>query len=642
MRIYELAKQKNCSNDDIKKILDELHVSYKSHSSSIPEETLKEVLARLEPKSGKAKVKTTSVSAPSAEKAPDKKEDKPKPKEDKKEEKAEKEEKKKTDKTEKNAAPAPAASKKKIEKKSASSAADETPLESVKTTTPVKPQAAINGFPDSSKTAIGATPETLPEPLKEGPSPAALTTLVVATEPEKLTPVPPKSALAPSPLLNDLPEEIEEEIESYEEAYEEEVYEEKTAAKKKVHKTDRAKGSQKQTEPEIQTEPGAADSVVLNIDPKTPIVVQNGVTVKDLADTSGIPASEIIKKLFLLGMMASINQSLDKDTILIVADEFKVPIEVKTSAPEPAPVAVEEPTPVLEEEMLETRPPVVTIMGHVDHGKTTLLDAIRKSKIVDQESGGITQHIGAYLVPHGNGHICFIDTPGHAAFSSMRSMGANVTDIVVLVVSAADGVQPQTIESIRHAKEAEVLIIVAINKMDANGANPDRVKSQLAEQGLNPEDWGGDTLCVGVSAIKGEGIQALLDAIHLQAELLELKANPKGKAFAIVLESCQTDSMGPMVTVLVKNGLFRVGDALACGHVSGKIKRMENDLGQVVLVAKPSYPVRVFGFSGVPDTGSRVRVFHSDKEAKESARVESEHRRHNTLKKKEAITVDNL
>jgi translation initiation factor IF-2 len=577
MRIYELAKQKNCLNEDIEKILDDLHVPYKSHLSSISEDTVKIVLARFDTKSEKIKPKTLDEKTPSTKEK--RKENKKTPQEN---------------------------DKKKDDKKQEKQTAAPTP---VAVSIPPSPQ-----------------------------------TLVLEAEPDTLA-VPPKSALFPSPLLNELPEEIEEEIESYEEAYEEEAYEEKTAAKKKVHKTDRTnKGHQKQSESEIPITPlESSETPVFQIDTKNSIVVQNGLTIKDLADVSGIPASEIIKKLFLMGMMASINQSLDKDTILIVADEFKISIEVKDALAVDTSPVIEEPfVPVLEEEVLEARPPVVTIMGHVDHGKTTLLDAIRKTKVVDQESGGITQHIGAYLVPHGSGHICFLDTPGHAAFSSMRAMGANVTDIVILVVSATDGVQVQTLESIRHAKEAEIPIIVAINKMDATGANPDRVKSQLAENGLNPEDWGGDTLCVGVSALQEKGIQELLDAVILQAELLELKANPKGKAFAIVLESCQTDNMGPMVTVLVKNGLFRVGDALVCGHVSGKIKRMENDQGQMIPVAKPSYPVRVFGFSGVADTGARVRVFPSEKEAKESARVEADHRRHNALKKKEAITVDNL
>ncbi|MBN2143588.1 MAG: translation initiation factor IF-2 [Candidatus Aureabacteria bacterium] len=591
MRIYEIAKKHDCSSNEVKTILDELKIPYKSHSSTIDEDVLPKVENRL--------VKFLHKKPPSSGQVH------------------------KTDKPE--AEPA----------ESVSSEAHKTKGKSVKekkishkTDSDLSHQKKKPSHPQER---IKEIPEKKPEDKKDKKK----------EEPLKPHPVQPESLEEPIPPPLPDTDDFKEDYESYEEAYEEKFL------KRKIPKSDRVKSTPKQSETwdKDQREEEAvprAEEVKL-IRPTGKVTVPDGLTVKELSEVIGIPASEIIKKLFLLGMIASINQQLDKDTLLIVADEFKIDLEVKdveitSEVAEP----ITEELFSKEEDTLEVRPPVITIMGHVDHGKTTLLDYIRKSKIVEQESGGITQHIGAYLVEHDNKKICFLDTPGHSAFTAMRAMGANVTDTVILVISAVEGIQPQTVECINHAKEAEVPIIVAINKIDMEGANVDRVKGQLAEMSLTPEDWGGDTLCASISALKGIGIDELLNAVNLQTELLELKANPKGKPLGIVIESCQTDHMGPLVTVLVKNGEFKVGDAVACGHVYGKIRRMEDDRGNSVPTASPSVPVRIFGFSSVPDTAARVRVFPSEKDARESARVEAENRRHNALKKKETITLDNL
>ena len=570
MRIYELAKKHNCSSKEIQTILDELKITYKTHSSSIPEEilgTVEEKLSRL--LSSGSGTPDSSPSTPAAE----------------------------TDKTEssKKTVSAEDLKSKKHEKKSAEA--------SLKTKSkkdshlPAKNKTVSAETSDDDKTFAETTLETLPE------------------------------------------ENVD--IEKYEKVFEE-IFEEEQYIKRKATKT---KFSPKTKDAETDTIEGASDKTAAEFIPETkePIVVNDGLSVKELAEATNIPASEIIKKLFLLGMIASINQSLDKDTILIVADEFKLHLEVKAPEQDIVKKIIEKTKETEQiEEALEVRAPVVTIMGHVDHGKTTLLDTIRKTKIVDTEAGGITQHIGAYMVEHKGSKICFIDTPGHAAFTSMRAMGANVTDIVVLVVAANDGIQPQTIESISHAREAQVPIIVAINKVDLDFVNPDKIKADLAPYNITPEEWGGDNLFIPVSALKGQGIDELLDAINLQAELLELKANPKGKPFGIILESCQTNQLGPVATVLVKNGVISVGDPVVCGHVYGKIRRMENDRGEIVEKATPSMPVKVYGFTDVPEVAAKVKVYPSDREAKDAAKKEEESRRHNMLNKRDVITLDNL
>ena len=354
------------------------------------------------------------------------------------------------------------------------------------------------------------------------------------------------------------------------------------------------------------------------------------ITVRELADKMGRSPIDLIKELMNAGIMANINQVIDYDTAAIVAEDmgFKIrefkPVEpVVEAQPEEAPIAVstQHRATYSEEELkdLRERPPVVTILGHVDHGKTSLLDVIRSTNVTASEAGGITQHIGAYQIQVQDKSITFLDTPGHAAFTAMRARGASVTDIAVLVVAADDGVQPQTIEAINHARAAHVPIIVAINKMDLATANPDHVKNQLAEQGLVPEDWGGDTICVPVSAKTKMGIDSLLDMILLVAEMAEFKANPRRAAEGVVIESRLDRSRGPMATLLVQEGVLKPGDALLIGQVYGKIRAMYDYRGRPLKRATPSTPVVVMGLKDVPAAGDTFTAVADERVAREMA-----------------------
>ncbi len=350
---------------------------------------------------------------------------------------------------------------------------------------------------------------------------------------------------------------------------------------------------------------------------KKVITVEEQLTVARLAEKLAIPATELIKKLMDLGMMLNQNAPVDFDTASLLAEEYGAKLEMKAAEQdESESVEIEE-----EPENLEPVPraPVVTIMGHVDHGKTSLLDKIRQSHVAQSEAGGITQHIGAYQVELEGGKITFLDTPGHEAFTSMRARGAQVTDIAILVVAANDGVMPQTLEAISHAKAANVPIIVAINKIDAPGANPDRVKQQLSEHGLIPEDWGGDTICVPVSALRGDGIGELLEMINLVAEMQELKAPVDGLAKGTVIEAKLDKFRGPVATVLIQKGTLKVGDPVVAGTVCGRVRALTNDKGQNIKTAGPSTPVEVLGLGDVPHAGDLFQVTTSEKQAREIA-----------------------
>ncbi len=353
--------------------------------------------------------------------------------------------------------------------------------------------------------------------------------------------------------------------------------------------------------------------------PQGPLVIPDTITVQELADRIGVPATTIIKSLMQAGVMASINQSIDHDAAAAVAE--KLGFEVAR----PEERSIERFTDIEEDDgNLEPRPPVVTIMGHVDHGKTTLLDAIRQTRVVEKEAGGITQHIGAYQVEVNGQLITFLDTPGHEVFTAMRSRGAQVTDIAVLVVAADDGVMPQTVEAINHAKAADVPIMVAINKIDRPGANVERVKQQLVEHGLVPEEWGGDTICVPVSAITKEGLDNLLEMILLLAEIYDLKANPNRPALGVVIEAELDRNRGPVATVLVRTGTLRVGDSLIAGTIVGRVRAMYTEDGETVEEAGPSRPVSVLGFQDVPHAGDSVEVVADDKAARELAAKRAE------------------
>ena len=370
------------------------------------------------------------------------------------------------------------------------------------------------------------------------------------------------------------------------------------------------------------------------------ITYEEGITVGELADKLNIESSDIIKKLFLLGIVANINQSLDEETLELIADDYGVEIEKEVVVNE------EDLTTYFDDEEDDPdaieRPAVVTIMGHVDHGKTTLLDSIRNTKVTAGEAGGITQHIGAYQIENNGKKITFLDTPGHAAFTTMRARGAQVTDITILVVAADDGVMPQTIEAINHAKEADVPTIVAVNKVDKPTANPDRVMQELTEYGLIPEDWGGDTIFVPLSALNGDGIDDLLEMIGLVAEVQELKANPDKQAVGTVIEAELDKSRGPAASLLVQNGTLHVGDSIVVGNTYGRVRAMVNDLGQRIKTAGPSTPVEITGINDVPQAGDRFVIFKDEKQARRIGEARHEANVIQQRQESKNVSLDNL
>ena len=370
---------------------------------------------------------------------------------------------------------------------------------------------------------------------------------------------------------------------------------------------------------------------------KRRVKIDDTIILSELAKRMGIKAAEMIKKLMGLGVMATVNQTIDFETATLVATEFNYEVE-KASFEEETVMRAERDDP----STLIERPPVVTIMGHVDHGKTSLLDVIRKTKITEYEAGGITQHIGAYYVSTGKGQIVFLDTPGHEAFTAMRARGAMVTDLVVLVVAADDGVMPQTIEAINHSKACGVPIIVAINKIDKANADLDRVQRELSETGLIPESWGGDTIFVKVSAKKNQGIDELLEMILLQAELLELKANPDKLAKGHVIEAKLDSGRGPVATVLVQEGTLHVGDSVVCGVCYGKVRAMHNDRGVQTTSAGPSIPVEIIGLSGVPQAGDEFTVLADEKDAKQVSAYRTQKQRAQELAKTSRLSLEKL
>ncbi len=367
------------------------------------------------------------------------------------------------------------------------------------------------------------------------------------------------------------------------------------------------------------------------------IIIGETVILGELAKSMSKTAAEIIKKLFELGIMATINQELDSDTAILIADEFGITVEVKADKAAEIMEDIED-----DEKMMQERPPIVTVMGHVDHGKTSLLDAIRKTDVIATEAGGITQHIGAYQVEIKNKKITFLDTPGHEAFTAMRARGAQITDISILVVAADDGVMPQTIEAINHSKAAKVPIIVAINKIDKEAANPDRVKQALVEHGLVPEEWGGDTVMVPVSAKSGVGIENLLEMILLVAEVAELKANPKRQARGTVVEAKLDKNRGPVATLLVQKGTLKIGDNLLAGAVFGKVRAMFDYKGRKAKSAGPSVPIEVLGFAEVPEAGEIFISVKDDKDARLVAYKQQLKKREEELRKSSRVSLDDL
>jgi len=371
----------------------------------------------------------------------------------------------------------------------------------------------------------------------------------------------------------------------------------------------------------------------------TKISFTESLTVTELAKKLHREPSEIIKKLFMLGVMATINQSLEKDAIELIASEYGVEVEeeVLVDLTDLESLVTDD-----NADNLVERPSVVTIMGHVDHGKTTLLDSIRNTKVTEGEAGGITQHIGAYQVEIKGKKITFLDTPGHAAFTTMRARGAQITDITILVVAADDGVMPQTIEAINHAKAADVPIIVAVNKMDKPSANPDRVMQELTEHGLVSEAWGGDVIFAPISAKNGEGIESLLEMILLVGEVNEYKANPERNAIGTVIEARLDKGRGTVATLLVQNGTLKIGDPIVVGSSFGRVRAMVNDLGRRVKEAGPSTPVELTGLNEVPQAGDRFIVFNDERTARQVGETRAQRQLASQRNEKSVVTLDNL
>ena len=413
--------------------------------------------------------------------------------------------------------------------------------------------------------------------------------------------------------------------------------EEEEEQKPEVQKVEAIPRARRPMKKRVVTRPSKKTEITVPKAIKRVIRIEGAIGVGELAKRMGVKGADIIKKLMSMGFMASINQSVDADMAAVIASEFDYEVE-NVAYDVNAVLKSKDDKP----EDLRPRPPVITIMGHVDHGKTLLLDAVRKSNIAEGEAGAITQHIGAYDVQLDGGHVVFIDTPGHEAFTALRARGAKVTDVVVLVVAADDGVMPQTVEAIDHAKAADVPIVVAVNKIDKANANPDRVKQNVAELGLAPEEWGGTTLFAEVSAKNRTGIKELLELILLQAELLELKANPAKPARGIVIESKLDSGRGPVATVLIQEGTLKNGDFFVAGTHHGRVRAMLNDRGRKISEAGPSTPVEVIGSSGVADAGEAFVVVEDERTAKDVVSTRQDQQREKEMSQLSTVSLEDL
>ncbi len=411
-----------------------------------------------------------------------------------------------------------------------------------------------------------------------------------------------------------------------------------------VHKNDKIKNKEKEIKESKKVKKEEAEEKevkeVKEVKEEKTIQIYDNIIIKDFAEKMEVSPSQVITKLIGLGVMANLNQPIDINSAVIVGKEFGFNVESMKKSEE----KMDEERLDFEDspEDLQWRPPVVTVMGHVDHGKTSLLDVIRKTHVTKQEAGGITQHIGASTVTINKKKIVFLDTPGHEAFTAMRARGAQITDIAVLVVAADDGVMPQTIEAINHAKAAGIPIIVAINKIDKPSANIERIKQELVEQGLVPEDWGGDTICVPVSALKKKGINDLLEMILLVAEMQELKANPDRKAVGAIIEGELDKGKGPLATVLVQKGTLKVGDVVVAGSAYGRVRAMFDDVGKRVKKATPSIPVVILGLSEVPEAGEHLYVVDDEKKARLYSEKKKDKFREIQLNANQKVSLDDL
>ncbi|WP_029689072.1 translation initiation factor IF-2 [Thermoanaerobacter sp. A7A] len=434
-------------------------------------------------------------------------------------------------------------------------------------------------------------------------------------------------------LLSDKPQQTEE----VDQQKEEDIFEDnlEDIEEERVYKKSFKKGNKKNKKNNkkmVLTEEKEKDEIKI-------ITIPEFLTVKELAEKMKVNPTEIIKKLIAKGIMVTVNQQIDFENAAKIAEEYGFLVDKEEVKNELEMLLEETPD---DEKDLQPRPPIVTVMGHVDHGKTSLLDAIRNTNVTMKEMGGITQHIGASVVEINDKKIIFLDTPGHEAFTAMRARGASITDIVVLVVAADDGVMPQTVEAINHVKAANVPMIVAINKIDLPTANPDRVKTELSELGLVPEEWGGNTICVPVSAKKNIGIDNLLEMILLVAEMEDLKANPNKPARGTIIEAKLEKGKGPVATVIVQNGTLQIGDVILAGTVYGKVRAMFDDKGRRIKKAGPSMPVEVLGFSEVPEAGDKLIVVEDEKKARELAERRKELQKEMELKRKQKVSLEDL
>ena len=580
VRIYELAKQLNKSNKEIIDFLSDLGIEGKTHSSSIESAVAERVVKEL-------------TAPPPPPKTPEPK-----------------------------AAPAKAAAK----------APEKKPEQVQKKTEPEKP---VTRQPQEAPSKKAQVPPTVVVKKImsdiEAPAPAA---------PEEIIPVPQPSAAPAGEEEEKVPDRFKKDAEA------EKI--EKFKAKPGLQRAFQSirkiepkkwdvKGGRKFDRGRSGQRPDTKQQQLSTAPRKKSLKLREGTSVKEFAELMGVKFSDVIKKFMELGYMPTINQPVDPDAALLVAEGFSVKIEF-TSVDEEVPVEeIREDT-----AMLVPRAPVVTIMGHVDHGKTSLLDAIRETKVTETEAGGITQHIGAYKVNLKGKDIVFLDTPGHEAFTSMRARGAKVTDIVVLVVAADDGVMPQTIEAINHAKAANVPMVVAVNKIDKPEANISRVKNELSEKGIISEEWGGSNIFVEVSAKKRIGIEHLLEMILLQAEIMELKANPDREAKGTVIEAKLDKGRGPVATLLVQAGTLKVGDALLSGVHVGKVRALIDDAGRRIQDAGPSTPVEVIGFSEVPAAGDVFTVVDDEKRARQIALTRLQKQRSAEIARAKKLTLDEL
>jgi len=435
-------------------------------------------------------------------------------------------------------------------------------------------------------------------------------------------------------------EALEEEMEDFEDSYEEELEEvkEKPIKKKKTARVEVKKDDFKEKRKEMYKHKEKLMSNKVE-DEENVLLYKEGMTVSELSSSLGVAPAQIIKKLMTLGTMVNINASLDFDTVEIIAADYFKTLKKESTRDE---VNFEELEIVDNPDDLKERPPVITIMGHVDHGKTTLLDTIRKTNVASGEAGGITQAIGAYQIDYNGKKLTFIDTPGHAAFTEMRARGASVTDIVIIIVAADDGVMPQTREAIDHAKAAGVPIIVAVNKIDKPTANVERVLTEMSNAGIQPEAWGGDVMFVNVSAKSGQGIDDLLERILLLSEVSELKANPNRYAIGTVIESKLDKNSGVITNILVQNGTLRLGDPIVVGTISGKVRTLKNDKGENLVEALPSMPVSITGLSESPSAGDKFMAFENEKKAKAIASQRELNEKEKRNKPKAAVSLDDL